>query len=376
MARGHIKQRSPGSWSIVLSMGDDPITGKRKRTWRTVKGTKKTAQAEMTKLLAEHDRGVSPVAGNVKLAEWLVDWQENVVKHRNAPRTLQGYATICREHIVPALGNLRLHKLDASHVDRLMRVVLDKGRTANTASHVFTVLRKALNDAERRGLISRNPCRLTSPPRVEQYQVEQPSVESVQAVINEAKRDEQHGSVIEFMVRTGVRRGEAVALNWRNVHLDRGVVEIVESASRINGKGLQISSTKSMAGKRTLSLDTQTAALLRHWRATKPVQALSLGPAFTDQGFVFTNLTGGALDPDHLSHAFKRHARAAGHPKLRLHDLRHFHAFGLIASNAHPKIVQERLGHSSAAFTMQVYGHGSEELQREATERFAALLDA
>jgi len=103
---------------------------------------------------------------------------------------------------------------------------------------------------------------------------------------------------------------------------------------------------------------------------------LSLGPASADLGFVFTNLTGGALDPDHLSHAFKGHARAAGHPKLRLHDLRHFHAFGLIATNAHPKIVQERLGHSSASFTMQVYGHGSEELQREATERFAALLDA
>jgi integrase len=178
------------------------------------------------------------------------------------------------------------------------------------------------------------------------------------------------------MARTGLRRGEAVALNWENIDLDGRIAKITRSASRVPGQGLQITPTKSAAGKRTLSLDPGTVVLLKHWRARQAEQALGMGAAFRDQGFIFTNLTGGALDPDHLSQAFKRHARAGGYPNIRLHDLRHFHAFGLIANNVHPKIVQDRLGHASAAFTMQVYGHGSEELQREAVERFATMLDA
>jgi integrase len=172
------------------------------------------------------------------------------------------------------------------------------------------------------------------------------------------------------MASTGVRRGEAIALSWQKINLKRAVAEIVESATRLNGSGVQILATKSAARRRTLSLDKYTVSLLRHWRVLQIEREMKLGSAYNDQGFVFINFTGGLLDPDHL-----KHARAAGFPKLRLHDLRHFHAFGLIATSAHPKIVQERLGHSSAAFTMQVYGYGSEELQREATERFADLLN-
>jgi integrase len=374
--RGHIKKRSSDSWSIVISAGVDPSTGKRRRVWRTVRGTKKQAMQQLTKLLAENDQGMPPTAGNTKLVDYLREWIDSIVKHRNTARTMQGYSTICREHIVPACGEIPLHQLQPFHIDRLMNSILEKGRSANTANHVFTVLRKALNDAERRGAIARNPCRLTSPPRMTPYIVEQPSVEHVKDVLELARLDGRYGSIIEFMARTGVRRGEAVAIKWHNLDLDRGVAEIVESASRVTGVGLVMSPTKTTSGRRTLYLDTRTISLLRRWRARQASQVLAGGAFYDDDGFVYANELGKPLDPDHLSHAFKKHARAAEHPRLRLHDLRHFHAFGLIATNAHPKIVQERLGHSSAAFTMQVYGHGSELLQRDATEKFASFLDA
>ena len=373
--RGHITQRSPGSWSIVMSPGTDPVTGKRRRIWRTIKGTKRQAQAELTKLLAENDRGISPVAGNLKLSDWLAEWLGTIVKRRNRQRTVQSYATICNTHIIPSLGNIPLRNLGPSHIDQLMTSVLDKGRTANTAHHVFTVLRKALNDAERRELIGRNPCRLTSPPHMEAFKVERPSTEAVKAILAKARLDEQFGSAIEFIGRTGIRRGEAVALRWKRIDFDSESVLIAESAQRIDGVGIVITPPKSAAGKRTLQLDPDTIGILRRWRARQDELALSLGQPHDDEGFVFARADGTALNPDHLTRAFKKHASEAGYPKLRLHDLRHHYAYCMIASNAHPKLVQERLGHTSAAFTMQVYGHGSEQMHRQAAERVAAILN-
>ena len=249
----------------MISAGVDPTTGKRRRVWRTVRGTKKQAMQKLTKLLADYDLGKSPIIGNIKLSGYLREWIETVVKHRNTVRTMQGYATICREHIIPACGEIPLHQLEPFHIDRLMKTVMEKGRSVNTANHVFTVLRKALNDAERRGMISRNPCRLTSPPRMTPYSVERPSIEHIKNIIDRVRHDTRHGTIIEFMARTGVRRGEAVAIKWHNIDLDRGVAEVIESASRVTGVGLVMSPTKTASGRRTLYLDTRTVSMLRQW---------------------------------------------------------------------------------------------------------------
>ncbi len=127
---------------------------------------------------------------------------------------------------------------------------------------------------------------------------------------------------------------------------------------------------------RAVALDADTVALLRRHRASQAERILKLGSAYDDQGFVFANDLGDVADPDRFTRAFRALARKAGCPDLRLHDLRHFHAFGLIKSGAHIKVIQDRLGHASAAFTLQVYGHSDAEMQAKAASDFARLMTA
>ena len=372
--RGHIRKRGKNSWFISFRHGRDPITGKPRRVQRTIRGKKSDAEKELTKLLSEADLGVVPTSGKITLGEWLDQWLQDVVAHRNQPRTLHSYASIVRNHLTPQIGNTRLSQLEPGHIERLMSRVMASGRTANTALHVFTVLRKALRDAERRGLVSRNICRLVDPPKLERKVIEPPSIPAIKQILAEADKSSL-GPVINFMARTGVRRGEAIALRWENLDLERGSASIVESAARVPGKGIEFRRTKSAAGRRLVSLDPITVTQLRLHRAQQDEQVLATGSGYSARDLVFTGPLGRPLDPEHLTQGFKKVTKAAGYPATRLHDLRHAHAAGLFKAGAHPRVVQERLGHSSAAFTMQTYGHVMEGMQEQAARDFADLLE-
>ncbi|MCH7593252.1 MAG: site-specific integrase [Chloroflexi bacterium] len=240
--------------------------------------------------------------------------------------------------------------------------------------HAFSVLRRALRDAERKGLVAHNVCRLVDPPKRAPYEVNAPEMDAMVDILTAAE-DTQYGPILNFMARTGVRRGEAVALKWRNVDLKSGVATVVESAVRVPGQSIMFRPTKSAAGRRGIALDPRTVALLRQHRARQNEHILALGGAYEDQGLVFNGIRGGPLDLDDVSHQFKRIAIRAGHPDVTLHGLRHGHAAGLIKTGAHPRVVQERLGHASAAFTQQVYGHVAKGLQEQAANAFADALD-
>jgi integrase len=246
-----------------------------------------------------------------------------------------------------------------------------KRLSSNTVHHAYAVLGKALKDAQRKGLVTRNVCRLVEPPRIEPYKVDGASVASVNKIIASADVDFQ--LLLKFVARTGVRRGEAVALTWSNVDLDRRVAIITQSAQRMPRESVVFQTTKSAAGKRGIALDLELASDLRHHRAAQSAHALSLGSAYQQHDLVFASAIGKVLGPDRLSKAFKKAAALVGLPKMRLHDLRHAHATALIAAGIHPKVVQERLGHASAAFTMQTYGHVAPGLQEEAARAYAAV---
>ena len=132
-------------------------------------------------------------------------------------------------------------------------------------------------------------------------------------------------------------------------------VRVVDAAVRVRGKGQTIGDPKSEESKRMIPIDANTTVMLRTHLAQQNEYMLSLGEVFTNQNFVFANLTGNMLDLDHVSQGFKRITVKAGHPKARLHDLRHYNASRFTAKGATFISVKERLGHASAAFTMNTY---------------------
>ena len=324
----------------------------------------------MLKSNTEYDSGLTPTDGRQTVGEYLEDWLDTTAAQRNAARTVQGYRSIVEHHLVPSIGSVRLSKLEASHVRKMLTGIIDSGLTANTARHVYAVVTKALKDAVATGLLPRNVCDSVERPKVARYEVHPPS-EVVVSDILESADSTPWGPLFRLLAYTGLRRSEAMGLRWKNVDLDRVHLSVVEAAQRLTGRGIVSEPPKSASARRGVALAPETVAMLRHHRARQAEHVLSLGGAYQDQDLVFANELGNYRDPDSASHAFSRIAKSVGCTGVQLHHLRHAHASVLIAAGVHPKVVQDRLGHASAAFTMQVYGHVASGLQGEAAEAFS-----
>ena len=372
--RGTLKQRSKGSWSIILDLprGSD---GKRRQRRVTVKGTRKQAEAKQAELLHQINRGIAVDTGKLLLTEYLETWLRDVVAVRNRPRTVESYAVIVNNHIVPVLGHILLSKLQAADVQQLEAGLLASGLSSNTVRHVHIALSKAIKDAMRGGVVHQNVCEAVEAPSPGVYEVKAPDPNAIRQILVQANAG-TYGAILQFMAFTGVRRGEAVGLSWQNVDLERRVVSIVSTAQRLQGKGIVLQPPKSAAGRRGIAIDSGTVDMLRAHRGKQLLLELALGESFQDIGLVFSGPFGGLLDPSVVTRNFKKLARKTGNAGVRLHDLRHGHASGLIRAGVHPRVVQERLGHASAAFTMQVYGHVAAGLQQEAANAFAELMAA
>lgn len=180
---------------------------------------------------------------------------------------------------------------------------------------------------------------------------------------------------MELLGTTGVRRGEALGLRWADVALDSATVRIVPAYVR-GADGLHFGEPKTNTGRRMIALDPTTVAALRAHRAAQNRERLAWGPAYQDGDLVFSRENGAPLDPDSVTGIFERRVRELGLPRIRLHDLRHTHATLALTAGIHPKVVQERLGHSSITMTLDLYSHAIPAMQADAADRIAALVDA
>ncbi len=365
--RGNIRYRGRDQWQIKITLPGA------KTLFETVHGKRGDAARRLTELLGQLDSGLPLQRTKLSLGDYLSAWLRDVVAVRNAPRTLDAYSTIVKLHIIPALGRLPLNKVAPSDIETMEAALITKGLSRNTVHHVHVALSKAFTDAMRKGVLHYNPCKMMDAPTPGRYEVKLPDSEAVKRML-EASWQTLYGMMFHFMAFTGVRRGEAVALKWENVDIERGVVSIVESAQRIGRRGILIQPPKSAAGRRGIALDPGTIALLREHRGKQLLHEIELEGAYQDRGYVFPNSLGNVQDPSVVTRNFEKLVRQTGSPHIRLHDLRHAHAAGLIRANVHVRVIQERLGHASAAFTMQVYGHVTEGLQKEAAQAYADMM--
>jgi integrase len=175
------------------------------------------------------------------------------------------------------------------------------------------------------------------------------------------------------MAMTGMRRGEALGLRWEDVDMEQGLVSICRALVEANGC-LYVSEPKTKRGRRTIALDPETLAALAAHAARQADEQTKSGENWFETGYVFVDEQGHELRPCAASRAFRRLARAACLPRIRLHDLRHTYATLALATGVNPRVVSARLGHSSVAFTLDVYSHVLPQQDREAAENIAALL--
>jgi len=250
------------------------------------------------------------------------------------------------------------------------------GLDRRTVNYIHTILHRAFKDAMRWGRLLRNPADAADPPRAGQ---KSDGVHSWNAVtlrkFLDASRatDERHHALWVLLATTGMRRGEALGLRWSDVDLDSGKARIVQTIIRTRNV-VSVGEPKTARGRRSISLDPATVAVLRVHRHRTLQERLLVGPDFNDLDLVFHQPDGAWLRPDSVSDVFLRRVRRYGLPRLTLKGLRHTWATLALEQGIHPRVVQERLGHSTIAITLGIYSHVSPTLHDEAAELIADLV--
>jgi integrase len=373
--RGHIQQRSPGSYRVAVSAGFDPVTGRRRQVFRTVKGTKRDAERELTKLLREIDSGSFADPGRTTVGEYLEQWLVHV-KTRVRSRTFERYEALVRRHLVPTLGAIPLAKLQPLHIQGLYAKALSKGRldgkgglSATSVLHIHRVLSEALRQAVRWQMLVGNPAAAVQPPRPERPRLEVVGPEVAEKLLAAARGTSLELPVV-LALGTGMRRGELLALRWSEVDLEAGVARVTRSVQETS-QGLTFEEPKTDRSRRGVSLPGFVIVALKQHRKEQAERRLLLGEAWADHNLVLDRGDGNPWRPNNLSQSFATFAEKVGYPAVRLHDLRHGHATLMLWKGVHPKVVSERLGHSSIGITLDTYSHVIPSLQAEA----ASVLD-
>jgi integrase len=273
---------------------------------------------------------------------------------------------------LPALGGLPLQGLMPTHLNKLYGDLRTAGRAPKTIRNIHGVLSKALADAERWGLVGRNAACLADVPAIARPKLRVWSPEQTRAFLAAVANDRLFAAWL-LAATTGMRRGELLGLRWEDIDLDTGVVRVAQARVRA-GNQVVAGEPKTARGRRTIALDPTTVAALRQHRKRQTEERLAAGPDYADSGLAFTMPGGTPIHPNRFSLWFRRHVRAAGLPAIRLHDMRHSYATAGLAAGVPPKVMSERLGHATVAFTLDTYTSALPAMDKSAADVVAGLI--
>lgn len=371
---GNLTRRGKASWRLKFEAGErDPVTGKRQTRYAMIRGTKKEAQAELIRLLAEVENGTAVEPSRVTVAEYVRSWLDGA--DDLAGKTRERYRQLAEQQIVPHLGGTVLQKLRPAQIADWHATLLKSGGkngkplSARTVGHAHRVLHAALGRAARLETISRNVAAIVKPPRVEAAEVAIMTAEQVKTVLDALRapqarpgqnsEPEPHPlyAIVATAIGTGMRRGELCALAWGAVDLDASRLRVERSLEETK-QGLRFKPPKTTHGRRTISLPANVVQILREHRRRQAEQRLFMGlgrPGNDD--LVFTMADSSPRSPDNLSRDWRRAVLALDLPRVMFHALRHSHASALIAAGLDVLTISRRLGHGSAGFTLKTYGH-------------------
>jgi integrase len=371
--KGHLKERSPGHWAIVIDL-QDKVTGKRRRKWHSFKGNKRQAQEECARLINEIRSRTYVEATKETVAQFLERWVADI-KPTVSPRTYHRYAEICRRNIVPLLGTIALAKLQPSDITSAYAKAQEIGTTAKgplspqSVVHMHRVLKQALGPVRWERIHRASEDRRVKPPKVRKALMTTYDTTQTAALLD-ALRGERIYIPVVLAVLCGMRRGEIAALRWKTVDLTAGQIAVVQSAEQTK---TVVRYKEPKSGRaRTVALPALALEELRMHRLKQAEELLRLGIRLTDDTFVCAREDGLPMQPDSFTHDWDRKIATTDLPRIRFHDLRHTHATLLLASGVHPKIASERLGHSKVGITLDLYSHVLPNMQADA----AALVDA
>jgi len=373
----HIAKKGNRYYPVAYG-GINPVTGDGKRDWHDGFATRKEAEREAAEIVKRKQDGDYRSPDRITLGDYLNERWLPTRRAQIRPSTFSAYKNSIGIHVVPHIGSIQLRQLQPEDLDLFYAQLLLDGKrngaggglAPKTVRNIHAMLRKALHDAERKGTVQRNVADLADPPKIKVGGSKAMTVWSADELRGflAAIEDSDWYVPIYLAANTGMRRGEVLGVPWRNLDLDTGRLIVDQQVLSVEYQ-LEVADVKTSHSRRTVDLDPRTVAVLRAWRREQLERLMSTGVR-NDGDFVFTHPEGGPIHPDFFSQSWDRLMRDHDVRRIRLHDLRHTHASILLKENVPPKVVSERLGHSSPAFTMTVYQHVLPGMQADAAAAF------
>lgn len=367
---GTIRQRKDGRWEARYTVGRDPGTGK--QVQRSVYGsTQKEVRQKLAQAVAAIDSGTYVVPQRMTLGQWLDVWQQDYLG-KLKPSSVQTYELKIRKHIKPALGAIRLADLHPHTVQNFINGLAPLSPASVRMVH--QVLHTALEKAVQLDYIPKNPAAHCELPRGGRKEIHPLDDQQLGALLEAAK-----GHPLEQLVTvalfTGMRQSELLGLTWDVVNLDTGVIVVNKQLSRLEHREKSGLFVSPKSGKsRTITAAPLVLRALQAQRGRQAAMRLKAGPLWNNlYGLVFTNAVGDPLEQRAVDYQFRRIVDAAGLEGVRFHDTRHTYAVNAIRAGDDIKTIQGNLGHATAAFTLDRYGHFTEAMQQASAARMESF---
>ena len=360
---GSIYKRSNGTWRAQVKI--------RGRRLSFTAETKTECQQWVRKTNQQIDQGFTFRGADVKLKDFIKDWLLTV-KASRSKRTVELYRRYSKLDILPAMGDQTLISITPDMVQRMYDYQLEKGKSNHHVHTLHKIMNVAMSHAVKLGLIPRNPCRGTTPPKIQRTEMMFYDETQVQQLLNTALViGDQYYPVYFLAIHTGMRQGELLGLKWEDIDLTRRTLQVKRQCLRHKGGGFEFSAPKSRSGSRTVILGKQAVEVLKAQYIRIAEMRQKAEDEWEEYDMVFPTRVGTPILHSNLRRGFRQLLKESGLPKIRFHDLRHT-AASLMLNNGIPVlIVSRRLGHAKPSITLDVYGHLIPSKQEEA----ASLMD-
>ncbi len=301
--KGHIRQRSKGSWTLLVDVGRDPDTGRRKQQTMTVRGSKKDAERELRVVLTRIEGGSYVKPTKLTVGEFLMQWMKNYVLTNTSPRTAEGYQVIIQRHLIPNLGTIPLTQLHPSYIQSYYAKALSEGKTGNngklsarTVRNIHKVLSEALSHAVKWQMLIRNVALAVDPPRPGRSEMATFTEEQARLFL-EVVAESHYYELFTAALYTGMRRSELLGLSWKDVDLYLAQLSVTQTLHRLSGRGFIFGKPKTAKSRRTIALSPTQCIMLRQLRERQVAERLLPGLRLRDDYLVFSKPEWKPLDP-------------------------------------------------------------------------------
>ena len=373
---GCIRLRADGRWEGIYSIPATDGAGKYVR--KSVYGkTQEEVRKKLTQITGEIDEGTYVAPSKMKLSEWIDLWLEIYAKPAVKPKTHIAYESVCNNHIKPMIGHIPLKSITTTAIQLFYNKLLEKGNlSCKTIKNIHAILHKALEQAFLAGEIKQNPASRCTLPKSMRHKIEPLDDESIASFLS-AIRGHRFENVYYLTLFTGLRKGEVLGLSWDCVDFENNMILINKQLLNYPHSEVSYDLSTTKSGKeRYVPVASSVMTMLRKQKIWQEECAKKAGSGWNNEwNLVFTDEIGRHLCHETVYRNFKRIMKSIGMDGVRFHDLRHTYAVASLESGDDIKTIQDNLGHATASFTLDVYGHVNKQMKMKSAQNMQHFID-